>query len=208
MSGLVIAPIVEGHGEVEAVPVLLRRLAEKLLGQPAIEVLRPIRQRRSQLVIAEKVERFVTLACHNLERRAAPGSRRAVLLLLDADDDCPAELGPRLAAICRTIAGETTVMVVLANREFETWFVGSAAAQQMRELLELREAEIPAAPEDARAGKMWIEDRFNRRHRTTGQRYSPVVDMPKLVARLDPALARERCPSFDKLCRELEAWGR
>ena len=32
--------------------------------------------------------------------------------------------------------------------------------------------------------------------------------MPKLVARLDPARARERCPSFDKLCREIEAWGR
>jgi hypothetical protein len=44
-----IQPIVEGHGEVPAVPILLRRLRD-MCGAFGIEVNRPIRATRSQLV--------------------------------------------------------------------------------------------------------------------------------------------------------------
>ena len=49
-----IQPIVEGHGEVEAVPVLLRRLTAEAKSWE-ITVGRPIRRYRSQLV--EKSEK-------------------------------------------------------------------------------------------------------------------------------------------------------
>ena len=45
---MTIWPIVEGHGEVHALPILLRRLAAE--AYVYVEVCAPIRKRRSQLV--------------------------------------------------------------------------------------------------------------------------------------------------------------
>jgi hypothetical protein len=57
----------------------------------------------------------------------------------------------------------------------------------------------PADPEQQRCGKGWIEHRFK------GPKYSETVDQPRLTAAMDLHLCRQHSPSFDKLCRELEA---
>jgi hypothetical protein len=49
-----------------------------------------------------------------------------VLVLIDADDDCPAHLGPALLARAREARSDVPVSVVLANREFEAWFLAAA----------------------------------------------------------------------------------
>jgi len=86
---------------------------------------------------------------------------------------------------------------VLAVVEYETWFVASASSLQ--EYLHIEGTEdIPEHPELRNCGKKWIEDRFS------GMRYNPRVDQPKLTAKMDLRLCRERSPSFDRLCRELE----
>ncbi len=56
-----IQPIVEGHGEVEAVPVLLRRLRDEA-GAFHIQVGGPIRRSRSQLVREESVCQTIEVA--------------------------------------------------------------------------------------------------------------------------------------------------
>ena len=56
-----IQPIVEGHGEVTAVPVLLRRLRDEAKAF-AIDVNKPIRRRRSQLVEEAQLRRSIQLA--------------------------------------------------------------------------------------------------------------------------------------------------
>lgn len=194
MNTLRIIPIVEGHGELDAVRILLTRTVQELLGGPYPLVLAPIRQPRSKLIAKPgELERAVSLGALKLRQRSSEFERGLVLLLLDADDDRPCELAPRLLARMRREDVETAC--VLANPEYETWFV--AAAPSLSRYLLLDEA--PADdPEARRLKKGWIERRF------IGGVYSPPVDQPRLTAAMDLALCRKTSPSFDKLCRELE----
>lgn len=72
----VVVPVVEGHGDVAAVAVLLRRMVEKMDPTQPVEVLAPIRGQRSKLVRPEDVGRFLDLAARKLGsregRRAGP----------------------------------------------------------------------------------------------------------------------------------------
>ena len=112
-----IVPIVEGHAETESIRVLLMRiLASKQRFD--VEVARPFRVKRNRVVRDGELERAVEQA---LADRPHPG---CVVVLLDADDDCPAVLGPSLLDRCRGVT-RLPVAVVLANKEFEAWFLGS-----------------------------------------------------------------------------------
>ena len=59
-----IQPIVEGHGEVSAVPVLLRRFAN-LAQAFALDINAPIRRKRSELVQETGLRRSIQLARFN-----------------------------------------------------------------------------------------------------------------------------------------------
>jgi Domain of unknown function (DUF4276) len=183
-----IVPIVEGHGEVEAVPVLLRRLAEA--NGTFVEVARPIRQPKGRLVKEAELRRAVALAAK--QTRAGDG----ILVLLDADTDCPAAFGPRLLAWARAERADRRIAVVLANREFEAWFLAATTSL-------VAQGKLPAgtnAPEEPEAitdPKGWLSEAM-------GRRYSEIIDQPAFAARFD-AVAARRCASFDKLVREFDA---
>ncbi|GAG17177.1 unnamed protein product [marine sediment metagenome] len=120
-----------------------------------------------------------------------------VLVLIDADKDPPCILGPELLASAREVDVRADVSCVLANIEYETWFV--AAAKSLHELLKLPpDTQIPEDPETRRLGKAWINDHFR------GTKYSETIDQPRMTALMDLSRCRARSPSFDKLCRELE----
>ena len=78
-------PIVEGHGEVTAVPVLLRRLLWDQAHCFGIDVGAPIRRSQSEFRHEAKVHAAVRLA---LSQPECAG----VLLLFDGEDDCPVKL--------------------------------------------------------------------------------------------------------------------
>jgi hypothetical protein len=84
--GPVIATIVEGEGEVTALPIVLRRLAQETLGHWAARFPQPHRYNRNVLVAPGGIERIVGLVA---VRSPEAGG---ILILLDADDDCPAIL--------------------------------------------------------------------------------------------------------------------
>lgn len=117
-----IVAIVEGHGEEEAVPILLRRIATAVAPTGDIEVLPPIRVDRCGVVSQGELERAVELAA----RRS--GGDGSILILLDADDDCPAELGPDLLQRARAARPDRVIRVVLAKAEYEAWFLAAAAS--------------------------------------------------------------------------------
>ena len=94
-----IYPIVEGHGEVRAVPILLRRLAQKY-GAYTTQIFRPYRVPRGRMFAGSHLENAVELACRKLEQVTGIG---AVLVLLDADSDCPAEIAPDLLRRVRAL---------------------------------------------------------------------------------------------------------
>ena len=201
MDRLLIAPIVEGHGEVPAVRILIERTWYELLGSSLpVEVLRPIRKPRYQVVKPEELERAVRLGCLKLGEKAEPGDSHMILILLDADPDAPCPLGPKLLRRGQQVCPDVNVEIacVLANIEYETWFV--AAAESLSKYLQIGPNDtIPAKPEETKSGKGWIQRRFR------GIKYSETVDQPAMTAGMDLAMCRERSPSFDKLCRELES---
>lgn len=192
MNSPVIVPIVEGHSELQSVPVLLRRLLVEW-GQYEIKVAKPVRVGRYKVVRPGELERACELARRRLE------GCDAILLLLDADDDCPKEIAPDLLERARNATMSLPVAVVLAKSEFETWFVGSL--ESLRGVRSLAETAIsPQSPEDIRDAKGYLS-----RQMTGGRTYVEVDDQPALAEKFDLSLARGRCPSFDKFVRDVGA---
>lgn len=187
----------EGHGEYESVRTLIERVWIEHLGGEYVEVLRPIRRSRNDLAREDGVKRAVGLALSKLAITSPQDDPGVVLILLDADEDLPCKLAPQILEWAQRVHPKADIACVLANVEYETWFV--AAAESLQEYLDLRQDEvIPANPERLRLGKAWIERHFR------GVRYSETQDQPSMTARMDLSVCRRGAPSFDKLCREFE----
>ena len=186
---MTIQPIVEGHGEVAAVPVLLRRLCEKA-GAYHVGIGRPIRRRRWELVQEEPLRRAVCLA--RLRRECS-----AVLVLFDSDDDCPKELAPALEAWTRAASGSTPSAVVMAHREYEAWFLASLESLRGCRGIAADATSLPE-PESPRGAKERLE-----RCMVAGRSYSATADQPALTARFDMRRAYARCRSFRRLVAAL-----
>jgi len=184
-----IACIVEGYGEVEALPLLIRRIGSCCDPPTYPDVPRPIRIPASKLRKSEELARAVQLAA------SIAGAGGSVLVLLDADDDCPAEVGPAMLEEVGRRA-DVTVSVVLAKCEFEAWFL--AAAESLRGERGLGgDLVSPGDPEAIRGAKEWLRDKM-----TGGATYSETLDQPAFTARFDLDAAR-RADSFDKCFREI-----
>jgi hypothetical protein len=181
-----IIPIVEGHGDVAAVPILLRRIAQSLNVYDT-EVGKPIRCSRYRLIKPGEFERAIELAV----LKGGPGG--VVLLLIDADNDCPAQLGPRLLARAKAARPTLPIGIVLAKREFEAWFLGSLESL-LKEHGVLGHERLHREPEDIPGAKEHLSNLL-------GIPYSEVVDQPAMTAQFDMDAARESCPSFDKCWR-------
>ena len=91
---LAILPIVEGQSEVESVPILLHRIRDQMQAFN-IQISRPWRVKRNKVVKQGELERAIT---QGIRDRSNIG---AILLLLDAEDDCPAALALELSERCR-----------------------------------------------------------------------------------------------------------
>lgn len=188
-----VAAIVEGDGEVAAFPVLLRRLREWLTPDNYfVEINPPIRVHRDQFL--NKNEIFTKML---LLARAKCEENGWILVLLDADDDCPAELGKQILVRAEEIVPDRRISVVLANREYEAWFI--AAAQSLngqRGFLTPDEKQIEV--ESIRDAKGWLG------HRKADGKYREVTDQPAFSAVMDLQQAKNNSRSFSKLCSEWE----
>jgi hypothetical protein len=184
-----IYPIVEGHGELEAAPVLLRRLLA-LTGSFDIGVGTPIRRTQAQMRGEQSIHAAVRLAL--LQPECA-----AVLILFDGEDDCPVEVAARVRAWAHAAAGGTPCDVVVAYREYETWFL--AALESLRGQRGIRaDAVPPAAPESRRDAKGRLEESM-----LPDRSYSETHDQPALSATFDMATAFQRSRSFRKFVTTL-----
>ena len=184
--------IVEGAGEDDALPVLLRRIIADI-DPPlySLRIHRPLRRPTGQL---RKQELLSTAVQVSARRFTSAG---AILILLDADDDCPVELGARLLSWATLARSDLPIAVVVANREYEAWFL--AAAQSLRGHHGLPADLSPPDNPDAIGGaKEWIQ-----RHTPRGIRYSPTRDQASFSQRMDLELARQNSRSFRKLDKEV-----
>ncbi|HEX5443824.1 MAG TPA: DUF4276 family protein [Pirellulales bacterium] len=182
-----IYPIVEGSGEITAVPVLLRRLrdASEIY---TIDIGKPIQRKRSELVQEASLRRAVALA---LLKPAC----EAVLILFDADNDCPKALAPKLCQWAQAEARTIPCAVVLANREYEAWFL--ASLESLRGHRGIRaDAQSFIDPESRRGAKEQL-----RSHMAPGKSYQETTDQAAMSQLFDMRLTFSRSRSFRGLVK-------
>jgi hypothetical protein len=202
---LYIAPIVEGQTEQGCVEPLLHRIWVELLHQPErLQVVEPFRSQRDTLVHAngQVLTDGIQKAFLKLQQKKRKDAEAQLLLLilLDAEGDCPATLGPRLLQTARLARSDADIACVLAKRELENWF--KAAAASLAGMCGLpNDLSVPANPEEG-SGDAWLTRQIQRQDRR--RKYTKPADAVELARRMDLQLCRDHSPSFDKLCRELE----
>ena len=182
-----IQPIVEGHGEVAAVPILLRRLRD-VAQVFALDVNAPVRRKRSELIKESGLRRSVRLA--QIQPNCA-----CIIVLFDSDDDCPKESrrscsnGPKkkpatyLAASLWPPRNTRPGLSLLSNHS-------EACAESAITLFPT------LIPETPRGAKSQLEARM-----LPDRSYSETADQPALSAKFDMQPVYKKCRSFRHLVK-------
>ena len=122
----------------------------------------------------------------------------AILILLDADDDCPVTLARHLWQRCQEIGTRCPVQVVCAHREYESWIL--ASLETIRDRAGIPDNASFAGDADAVPNpKQWLTDRMG-----LGRAYKETTDQPSLSSRIDLELAQTNSRSFRRLCHAVE----
>lgn len=184
-----VVPIVEGHAETRSMPVLIRRIMHQQ-GYYNIRIEQPVRVKRYQVVKTGELERRVRLAMTR-------PSCRAIMIILDADDDCPKDLAPALLARAGCVASNVLISVVLVKRELEAWFIASLESLQGMRGIPIN-ACSPTKPENIRDAKGFINSVME------GDRsYHEVTDQPAFAEKFDLRKTHVSCRSFRRFHKDL-----
>jgi hypothetical protein len=180
----VIAPIVEGHGELHAVRALITRVAAELL-DGWVEVAQPFRLDSGKMRRPEELERAV-----RVQAARVGALKGGVLVLRDGDDaDCPVSLAAELRPPPGLVA--VGVEVVIARYEYEAWFL--AAAESLRGHPDVRDdATAPADPEARRDAKGALEAMMRESYKETRHQVA-------FSALMDLRAAHDRSRSFRRM---------
>jgi hypothetical protein len=181
--------VVEGHGEVEAIPNLCSRIRDYLAAWEWYVDPDPVRQPRGSLVEMKSGPEHGRAKIDRLPRAIELARRRpqatAVLVICDEDDECAAIWAPSAAElVTRVVAGSA----VMAVREYETWLAHNASD------LDLLGIGVPD-PERHRDAKGIM--------RKLVPGYKPTTHQLAVTQTLDVQRVRSRSASFDKLVRTL-----
>jgi hypothetical protein len=185
MHQIAVAPIVEGHGEMPAVPTLIRRISLELHGTYT-EVAPSFRLDSAKMRKPEDLAKAI-----RLQAARVPG-RGGVLIIRDGDDSdvtCPVELAFSMAPPPGLVP--VPVEVVIARHEYEAWFL--AAAESLRSHPSVHDdAKAPEDPEGKRDAKGMLRDIMN-------ESYKETLHQAKFSALMDLDLAAQRSRSFRRM---------
>ncbi len=203
-----VVPIVEGQTEERCIKILLSRLWKSV--KPAedasvLAVLKPVTTKRSSLVKPgdSELPKQIQLAANSLRDALwQPAIDTGfILLLIDAEEDCPATLGPLLLKRAKEARADLDIACVLPKRELENWF--KVAAASLGGVCGLPTDMAVAGDAEHGSGGDWLTAQKRRLGRNL--KYNKPGDAVELAKAMDLALCRANSPSFRKLCRELEA---
>lgn len=188
----VIAPIVEGHGEVSAVREIVTRIGLELLDGTWIDVAQPFRLDSGKMRKPDELAKAIRIAAARVQR---PGG---VLVLRDGDDadvDCPVQLAGMLRPAPNLVP--VGVEIVVAYQEYESWFL--AAADSLRAHPDMRDdAVAPASPEGRRDAKRELE-------KLMLESYKETRHQPKFSALIDLKAASKNSRSFRRMVHAVKA---
>lgn len=205
--------IVEGDGEVGAVPALVRRILTHLRRERRLDVdaARTICAKCGDR-ITQPFDRARQIGIEFFVERAAREKPAGILVVVDAEERCVKRsearlppLGPALRDRAAQVAGGIPVGVVVANRMFESWFLADFHSLRARGHLP-RSARLPRwqAPEELGGCKGILKDLLGRTYSETRDqiRFAEHLSLP-----LTPRM-RSRAPSLWKLFREVDKLSR
>ncbi|CAL9472650.1 hypothetical protein SUDANB70_02876 [Streptomyces sp. enrichment culture] len=190
-SAPVVAPIVEGHGEIRAVRELITRIAAEFCGLWT-EVAPPFRLDAGRMRKPDELAKAVRI------QAARVTGAGGVLVLRDGDDDdiqCPVELARQLAPTPHLVP--VPVEVVIARHEYEAWFL--ASAESLRSHPAVRDdACAPPDPEAMRGAKSRLESMMC-------ESYKETLHQAKFSALIDLNTAKEGSRSFRRMIHAVES---
>lgn len=179
----IVASVVEGHGEVNALPELLRKIAYE--GEiNDIDVRRPHRLGRDHMR-STKVRDAVRMQWANINQRGGAG---VVVVLYDSDDDDPQQC---VKATREALEGQEAVVAVVV-REYEAWFL--AGIESLRDHRAVKDnAAYSKDPEAKRGAKEALQEQMIENYAETRHQvaFSSILDLDATAQR-SPSFARFR----------------
>ncbi len=186
----VVAPIVEGHGEVNAVRELITRISTELSGT-WVQVAPPFRLDAGKMRKPEELLKAVRVQAARVKDRGG------VLVLRDGDDSdvsCPVELSRQMALPFNAV--RVPVEVVIAFHEYEAWFL--AAVESLRAHPAVQDdATQPADPERGRDAKRQLEGLMR-------ESYKETLHQAKFSALIDLNVASSHSRSFRRMVHAVQ----
>jgi hypothetical protein len=181
--------IVEGHGEEQALPKLIRRILHQV--EPAATVSAELRRiPKSKLIRPDELEKAVEALSRQI------GRTNPIIVLADADDECPVELRDSLCNRCEIAHKDLNISIVIAQREYESWFI--AAARSLIQKGYLTTSLMPLSNCESIGGaKEWLT-----KHMRSSGPYSPTRHQTLFSLVMDLEEARG-ARSFRKLEKEV-----
>lgn len=178
--------IIEGHGEVEAVPVLIRKVLHHHNYFDAVEIL-PHRRKGMPNALPDFEKNF----------KMALEEADAILLLLDFDCkecDCVVQSSAYFYQQAKRLRADMPFKVAFLVKEFETLFLANPEAT--RKVLPKIPADLPfpIEPESVRGAKEWLSKAM-----PSGIAYKETVHQVKIVSQLDLDHLHEHSPSYRHL---------
>lgn len=185
-----IIAIVEGHGEENAVPSLIRRILFERFGIYDIGI-GESKVTKSKGRLIRKLEEFIG--------HAVKDGCSAILVLVDADEGCPVELASSLARRAAAMNAQVPIAIVCAKSEYETWLICSLSESEgdgIRQNLGLQSSVVcPENAESIRNAKGWLTGQMPR-----NRAYNPTSDQDVLTHYIAIDLVLKKSRSFRRLC--------
>ncbi|MCB0927923.1 MAG: DUF4276 family protein [Mycobacterium sp.] len=164
----VIAPIIEGKGEQDAIGVLIRKIAEAK--GFSVQVAQPFRVDSAKMRRPDELQRAVRM------QSARVDGRGGVLIVRDGDDKdvtCVVELADELATAASSAGAKT--QVVVAAPEYEAWILASIETVGRHRLI--TDSTPILDPEARRGAAEWMAGKTGDRP-TSGQ---PGTQKPRMA---------------------------
>lgn len=183
-------PIVEGHGEIPAVPILIRNI----LAAQGIQDVQPLPAwRKGEYPSVTKNFDNIFLAAI---KENAP-----ILWVMDFDSkgyDCPAKEAQNLLTRAEALRPGWPIEIAFLVKEYETLFLIDEAATR-KVLIDIpAKTAFPQNPEQIRGTKQWLSDQ-----QPSGKAYKETVHQARITAHLNLDLLREKSADFAHLERSV-----
>jgi len=199
-----IVPIVEGYGEERAVPCLLKlwlrhRRFDRFFDVPELAI-----NTKGCGKLKADYNKIRHLGIEHYIEAALRNEPNAIIVILDSDEECLSRgsgngLGPELLKRAKVVAPNLPMSVVVANREYEAWFLANFHSFRDRGLFPLKARYTGVLnPESCRDCKGLVA-------RLLGHHYEETVHQLELTRALRFSMgAVKRSPSYGKLLREMD----